>query len=64
MPPSSTHIGSPLLPHPPSPTSDPRVPGSDNPEDQVSAGVWKRRYHDLVLQESVNAQTASKRKAE
>jgi hypothetical protein len=62
MPPSSTHTGSPSLPHPPSPASDPCVPGSDNPEDQVDAGVWKRRYH--VLQESVNAQTASKRKAE
>ena len=58
--PSSTHTtGSSSLARAQSPASDPG--GSDNPEDQVDAGVWKRRY--FVLQESVNAQTASKRKA-
>ena len=62
MPPSSTHTGSSSLPHPPSPASDPHPYGSDNAEDQADAGVWKHRY--LVLQESLNAQTASKRKAE
>jgi hypothetical protein len=57
------------LHHPPSPARDPTpsdrpTPDSDNEEDQVDAGtgVWKRRY--FVLQEKVNAQTASKRKAE
>lgn len=37
---------------------------SDDPKsnDQADAGVWKRRY--FVLQENVNAQTVSKRKAE
>jgi len=62
MPPSSPHTGSSSLPHPPSPASDPRPPDSDNPENQVDAGVWKRKF--FVLQESVNAQTASKGKAE
>jgi hypothetical protein len=59
MPPSSIHAGSPS----PSPNRDPPTPGSDNPGDQVDAGVWKRRYN--VLRESVNtpSQTASKRKA-
>ena len=61
MPPAST--GSPSPSHSPSPASDPHAPDSDSPKDQVGAGVWKRPYHDLVLQESVNTQTASKRKA-
>jgi len=57
MPPSVTHTG----PSSASPANDSRP--SDNTEDQpeVDAGGWKRRF--LVLQESVNAQTASKRKA-
>lgn len=65
MPPSSTPTDSSLLPRPLSPTGDPRAPGSDGPENEVDAGVWKRRY--LALQENVNAQSASKsskRKAE
>ncbi|KIJ94639.1 hypothetical protein K443DRAFT_11933 [Laccaria amethystina LaAM-08-1] len=44
---------------------DPRAPGSDGPEDQEDAGVWKRRY--LALQENLNTQSAPKssiRKAE
>jgi hypothetical protein len=59
MPPSSFYAGS----HSPSPDRDPPTPGSDNPGDQVDAGVWKRRYN--VLRESVNtlSQTAPKRKA-
>jgi hypothetical protein len=64
MPPS-TLTDSSSLPHPLSPASDPRAPGSDGPEDQEDAGVWKRRY--LALQENLNAQSApksSKRKAE
>ena len=63
MPPSSTHTS---LPHPPSPAGDPHTPGSDHDDsdDQLNTdpGVWKRRY--LVLQERVNAQRPSKRKAE
>ena len=62
MPSSSTHAGPSSLLYPSSPANDPCAPGSDGPEEQVDAGVWKRRY--LVLQETVNSQKTSKRKAE
>ena len=60
MPTSSTHPGSSSQPHPLSPASDTRAPGSDGFEE-VGAALWKRRY--LALQESVNTEKSSKRKS-
>ena len=61
MPTSSTHPGSSSQPHPVSPTSDTRAPGFDGSEE-VGAALWKRRY--LALQESLNTEGSSKRKAQ
>jgi hypothetical protein len=65
MPLSSTHHDTSSSPANDQYDSDnPGDQPEDNPGDQpeVNAGIWKRRYH--VLQESLNAQTVSKRKAE
>ncbi|PPQ90575.1 hypothetical protein CVT25_007131, partial [Psilocybe cyanescens] len=60
MPASPVHTDPSTKPHPSSPTGDTRAPDSDDTD--TSAAIWRRRF--LALQESVNTNNPSKRKAE